>query len=53
MDMQIWAIFFAGIVGMQEHPGNKKPKSIEECGRIADVMYMEYLHRAESLKCRG
>jgi len=46
-NMQIWAIFFAGIVSIKEHPRNEKGANIKECADIADRMFLEYRARKE------
>lgn len=48
----IWAMFFTSVCSMQEHPGVKVPKTMEECARIADLMFDEYLKRRDYV-CRG
>lgn len=44
-------MFFANIVGMREHPGNRAHertfKSIADCADIADKMLVEYDKRFE------
>lgn len=41
----VWAMLFSSILGFQHHPGNKLPLSVEDCAKLADVAYGEYLNR--------
>lgn len=43
--MDVWDIYFSGIVGWQMHPGylreGAKPLSLEECAQVATDMVKE------------
>lgn len=45
----IWAMYFAGIVSMREHPGNRTHertfRSITDCAALADSMMDEHAKR--------
>lgn len=34
----IWAMFFASIVAIKEHPRNEKGADLESCAQLADLM---------------
>lgn len=42
-----WAVFYASVVSMEHHPGKKNPKSLSECGAVADAMLDHCLKREE------
>lgn len=41
----VWSMFFCSIQGWQYHPGNKNPRSIADCAKLADLMFREYADR--------
>lgn len=47
-------MFFATLVGMQEHPGytreGMRPKTVRECAEMADMMLEELLCRLSQLE---
>lgn len=55
--IQIWAMYFAGIVSIKSHPRNEKPLDLIECAAIADKMWSMTVFRMkagmEESKCRG
>jgi len=48
-DEATWALYFASVTQMQQHPGFNRPgtphKSITECGMLADQMLKEHRRR--------
>lgn len=45
MSREIWSMFFSSVVSIQGHPGNKNPKSTEQCAKEADFMYAQFAKR--------
>jgi len=44
-DAQIWAMFYAGLVAFQFHPGTKTRMSLAELAVVADEMLLFYQDR--------
>lgn len=45
MDAHIWAMFFANVVAIKEHPRNPSGADLEACAMLADKMYYIYKER--------
>lgn len=51
--MNVWDLYFASVVGISLHPGNRRDGglSIAECAAIADLMLKEREKRFEEVLC--
>jgi len=45
MEGSIWSMYFCSIVSFQYHPGVRERLSLEDCGRVADLMLVEFRRR--------
>lgn len=55
--IQLWAIYFASIVAIKEHPRNEKGADLAACAELADRMMgltlLRYRHGFKELKCQS
>lgn len=49
---QLWAMFFASVVGMAQHPGNLARFTVADAARLADEMVFHYYERFGGAQCQ-